>query len=114
MLKGTEKQIKWAEDIIKMHEETLKEIKEVMNEDSKEGRKLKNIERVEQAMQEINNIENAADVIDRFKDISGIKDEIERAWKIKKSLKENFGINISAIYFKRLEEKIWNRREETQ
>ncbi len=111
MLKGTEKQIKWAEDIIKMHEETLEEIKEVINEDTKEERKVKNTERVEQAIEEINSIENAADIIDRFKDISAIKDEIERAWKIKKSLKENFDINISAKYFKGLEEKIWNRRE---
>lgn len=110
-LKGSEKQVKWAEDIIKIYEETLEEIKEVIIEDIKEERKVKNIERAEQAIEKINSIENAAEIIEKFKDISTTKDEIERVLKIKKSLKEHFDISISAKYFKGLEEKIWNRRE---
>lgn len=111
-LKGTEKQVKWAEDIIAIYEDRLNELKEVIKEKAKEEKLEETLNKVDNVLAELNKIEDAGEIIEKFKEISLEKAQDAQISLMQKSIKENFEISISIKYFKELKNKIFDEMEE--
>jgi cell fate (sporulation/competence/biofilm development) regulator YmcA (YheA/YmcA/DUF963 family) len=78
-LKGSEKQIKWANDLREKMNKEIEMWKKAINQTNyiKETTQQKALDQIEAVKTYINNIENAGDIISEFKDFT--KNEFDRA-----------------------------------
>lgn len=109
-LKGTEKQVKWAEDIMSIFDEVVEDVEKGIERDSKtEERKEKQLKKLGEIKAKLNEMDNAGEIINNYKNISTIKNKMDRLHEVRRIFNEEFGVNISIKYYQYAEEIIHER-----
>ena len=83
MLKGTEKQINWANDIKSKLLTNLNQMLEATKTLDHEKAKIKSVEKINNAMNQINSIEEAKLFIEKYSELTKLTSE-EMIWELGK------------------------------
>lgn len=109
-LKGTERQVKWAEDILAIFDEVVADVEKGIERDSKtEEKKEKQLKKLDEIKSRLNEMDNAGEIINNYKNISTMKDKMSRLHEVRRIFSEEFGVNISIRYYEYAEEMVHER-----
>ena len=108
-LKGTEKQVKWANDIMAIFDEIVADV-EISIEKYSKTEERKEIERnkLKDIKLKLDELEDAGQIINNYKKLSYM-DEMSRLHEVRRIFKDEFGIGFGIRSFQYAEEMVHER-----